>query len=175
MDRSRRHQPAEPMASLFKDTRSGIYVVEFYDADRRPAERRVTTGVRDQRPADRLRRFWEAAYAEGRYDPWFGSPPLPGGDHDERARRRHLWPITLTEARTAFLTSRAHRAANTRANYDRVTGWFADHVGGDILIAKVSEAVRVLTFERPSASREFPLTRRPKPCPALHGGALAPT
>ncbi|HLT47609.1 MAG TPA: site-specific integrase [Rubricoccaceae bacterium] len=128
------------MASLFKDTRSGIYVVEFYDADRRPAERRVTTGVRDQRPADRLRRFWEAAYAEGRYDPWFGSPPLPGGDHDERARRRHLWPITLTEARTAFLTSRAHRAANTRASYDRVTGWFADHVGGDILIAKVSVA-----------------------------------
>jgi integrase len=128
------------MASLHKDRRTGLYQVEFLDKARRPARKRVSTAVRDHRPADRLRRFWEDQYAEGRYDPWFDEPPVPGEDGGERARRRRVSPVSLSEARTAFLASRAHRAANTRANYDRVTEWFVGHVGGGSATATVTAA-----------------------------------
>ncbi len=111
------------MASLFKDARTSVFVVEFNDRQRRPRTKRVSTSVRDARSAERLRRFWEAEYAEGRYDPWTVPPPVPGGPE------RPAVPATLGEARAVFLASRAHRAANTRANYERVTGWFVVHAG----------------------------------------------
>ena len=99
------------MASLFKDTRTGVYVVEVSDRTRRPRGKRVSTSVRDARAAERLRRSWEAAYAEGRYDPWIDAAPLPG------AATRSRSAVTLAQARDRFLDSRAHRAAN----YTRVT------------------------------------------------------
>ena len=111
------------MASLFKDTRTGVYVVEFSDRNRRPRGKRVSTSVREARPAERLRRAWEAAYAEGRYDPWIDPPPLPGGQGRVRA------PSTVAEAQRQFLASRAHLAGNTIANYTRVTSWFIAAVG----------------------------------------------
>lgn len=44
----------------------------------------------------------------------------------------------------------------------------------DLLGVSDSEAVRDSIFERPSASCEVSLTRRPEACPARHGGAIAP-
>jgi integrase len=124
------------MASLFKDHRTAIYVVQFYVPTRKPVQRRVSTGVREQRPAERLRRFWEAEHAEGRWDPWTQPPPTP-------RKQQHpavVASATLAGARAAFLDSRAHRAANTLANYERVTGWFVDHVGAGREVASVTAA-----------------------------------
>ena len=120
------------MASLFKDARTSVFVVEFNDRHRSPRTKRVSTSVRDARSAERLRRFWEAEYAEGRYDPWAGPPPVPGGPERPAA------PVTLAEARSRFLASRGHRAANTRANYERVTGWFVAHVGAPRAVSGVT-------------------------------------
>ena len=114
------------MAGLTKDRRTGIYAVQFHDPSRQPKRKRVTTGVRDGRAAERLRRFWEVEHVEGRYDPWAGAPPLPS---DENSRPAVRPSVTLAGARRQFLASRAHRALNTRLNYERVTGWFVAHVG----------------------------------------------
>ena len=119
------------MASLFKDTRTGVFVVEFSDRTRRPRGKRVSTSVRDSRAAERLRRLWESAYAEGTYDPWTDPPPTPGTS--PRPKR----VVTLAEARDQFLDSRAHRAANTIVNYERVTGWFLASVGGEISVSSI--------------------------------------
>ncbi len=124
------------MASLCKDSRSSIYVVEFYDLSRTPAKRRVSTAVRDHRAADRLRKHWEAEYASARYDPWTEAPPALASSGRPRPRPSKL--TTLQDARCVFLSSRAHRAANTLANYERVTRWFIDHVGADALAAGVA-------------------------------------
>ena len=108
------------MASLLKDKRTGIYQLQFFDASRRPKSKRVSLRVRDKRTAERLRVEREAALACGEYDPWAPKPePVPDA----------VDLSTLDAARTAFLESRSHRAANTRANYKRVTGWFVDYVG----------------------------------------------
>ncbi len=125
------------MAGLSKDRRTGIYRVLFYDAERTPQRKQVPTGVRDARAAGRLRQFWEAEYAEGRYDPWTDPPPVPG--NAGIAPSRHA-AETLSEARTGFLASRAHRAENTLANYERVTGWFAAHAGEHRPVAMLSTA-----------------------------------
>lgn len=129
------------MAGLTKDKRTGIYAVQFHDADRSPRRKRVSTGVREARAAERIRRRWEAAYAEGLYDPWTERPQDPV-DHEPPRPRRTPGPVavTLAEARMSFLASRAHRAANTRANYERVTGWLVDHVGGERSVASVTGA-----------------------------------
>ncbi|HLA63218.1 MAG TPA: hypothetical protein VK610_02240, partial [Rhodothermales bacterium] len=129
------------MAGLSKDKRTGIYVLQFYDPLCAPARKRVPTGVRDSRSAERLRRFWEAEYAEGRWDPWTQPPPVPG----DKRQRTPVSRLTLDEARSLFLTSRAHRAANTYANYDRVTGWLMAYVGGNRPIASL-EASDVQTW-----------------------------
>lgn len=121
--RSHRH-----MASLFKDKRTGIYNLQFYDRARRPRTKRVSLRVRDKRTADRLRIEREAAYARGEWDPW-----APRAEPDAEA----VSLATLGGAREAFLASRAHKAANTRANYERVTGWLADHVGAQTPTASV--------------------------------------
>ena len=113
------------MAGLHRDKRSGIYTVQFYDATRTPKRKQASTGVRDVRSAKRLHREWEAAYAEGHYDPWTEPPPAPLTA--PRVAIRSV--ILLSGARDAFLASRAHRAMNTRANYERVTGWFAADAG----------------------------------------------
>lgn len=114
---------------------TGIYVVQFYDPDRQPQRKRVSTSVRDLRSAERLRRRWEVAYAEGRYDPWTEPAPEPGtSDHRPRPRRS----ATLADARREFLTSRSHLALNTRLNYERVTGWFVDYVGSERSVGEVT-------------------------------------
>lgn len=115
------------MAGLHKDKRTGIYTVQFYDADRTPRRKQASTRTRDHRAARRLHRAWEAAYAEGRYDPWTEPPPSSEG---ERSRHAVRSSVTLAEARRRFLESRSHRALNTRLNYERVTGRFVDHAGG---------------------------------------------
>ena len=116
------------MAGLHKDKRTGIYVVQFYDANRRPKRKQTSTQTRDLRAAKRLHRYWEAAVAEGRYDPWNDAPPSRG---NERPRTVVRSAVTLAEARRQFLVSRSHRSLNTRLNYERVTGWFVEHAGGD--------------------------------------------
>ena len=113
------------MAGLSKDVRTGLFLVQFYDADRVPARKRISTGVRDKRSAERLRRFWESEHSEGRFNPWTEPPPTPG------ATTRPRTAATLSDARSQFLASRAHRAANTVANYRRVTGTFMSMVGGE--------------------------------------------
>ena len=114
------------MASLFKDARTAIYVVQFHDPSRTPARRRVSTAVRDQRPAERLRRFWEAEYGEGRYDPWTDPPPVPGGAGRQRTVRS---AVTIADARALFLVSKSHLTVNTQENHERVSRWFATHAG----------------------------------------------
>ena len=121
------------MAGLLQKA-TGLYAVQFYDASRSPQRKRVATGTRVARAAERLRRFWESEYAEGRYDPWTDPPPVPG----ERPRPRVA--ATLAEARRQFLASRSHRAANTVANYGRVTGWLTDAVGEGRPLAQVGTA-----------------------------------
>jgi integrase len=103
------------MRTLFKDCRTGLSLVQFTDAQRHPAKKRVSTRLREQRPAERIRRFWEEAFAEGRWDPWTQPPRTPGNAPTRQVAR----VVTIAEARSAFLESRAHRAANTRANYER--------------------------------------------------------
>ncbi|PAP77077.1 tyrosine-type recombinase/integrase [Rubrivirga marina] len=122
------------MAGLHKDKRTGIYTVQFYDADRSPKRKQVSTGTRDFRTARRLHRRWEAAYAEGRYDPWTDPPP----EATEARLVRTVTTPTLAEARDAFLLSRSHLASNTRLNYERVTRWYVEHAGGDRPIATVN-------------------------------------
>ena len=122
------------MASLFKDARSSIYVVEFYDPRRTPAKRRVSTAVRDQRAADRLRKLWEVEYASSRYDPWTDPPPVPGIVRPARPSGCS----SLANARSSFLESRSHRTFNTRSNYERVTGWFVAHAGPDRLVSGIN-------------------------------------
>lgn len=124
------------MAGLHRDKRSGIYTVQFYDATRTPKRKQASTGVRDIRSARRLHREWEATYAEGHYDPWTEPPPAPSAA--PRASVRSF--VMLTDARDAFLASRAHRAMNTRANYDRVTEWFAAHVGDNRPVTTLTTA-----------------------------------
>ena len=114
------------MASLFKDVRTGVFVVEFSDRTRRPRSKRVSTSVREARSAERLRRFWEGEYAEGRYDPWIDAAPVPATRGRGEVQRA---AVTLADARALFLASRAHRAANTIANCERVTRWFSAHAG----------------------------------------------
>ena len=114
------------MAGLHKDKRTGIYVVQFYDADRHPKRKLASTGTRDFRAARRLHQRWEAAQAEGHFDPWTETPPAQKADHAQRAVRA---VVSLSAARDQFLASRSHRALNTRLNYGRVTGWFVDHAG----------------------------------------------
>ena len=115
---------------------TGIYVVQFYDPDRQPQRKRVSTSVRDLRSAERLRRRWEVAYAEGRYDPWTQPAPEPGAsDHRPRPRRA----ATLADARRQFLASRSHLALNTRLNYERVTGWFVDYTGSEKSVGEVTD------------------------------------
>ena len=123
------------MAGMSRDTRTGVHIVQFYDADRRPQRRRVSTGVREIRPAERLRRFWEAEYAEGRYDPWNDAPPAPGTPDRRRAQRA---TVTLADARARFLASRAHLTVNTVANHERVSRWFATHAGVSRALASVT-------------------------------------
>ena len=113
------------MAGLHKDKRTGIYAVQFYDSDRSPKRKQASTGTRDLRTARRLHRRWEAAYAEGRYDPWTGRPP----EATEARPVRTVSTVTLGEARGDFLRSRSHLALNTRLNYERVVGRFVAAVG----------------------------------------------
>ncbi len=124
------------MAGLHRDKRSGIYTVQFYDPTRTPKRKQASTGVRDIRSARRLHREWEAAYAEGHYDPWTESPPASSAAPRASVRSS----VMLTDARAAFLESRAHRAMNTRANYERVTGWFALHAGDNRPVASLTTA-----------------------------------
>ncbi len=114
------------MAGLHKDKRSGIYTVQFHDADRTPRRKQVSTRTREVRSARRLYRLWESAYAEARYDPWVDAPPVPG---EAPTGARKPGSVSLGDARREFLESRSHRALNTRLNYERVTGWFVDSVG----------------------------------------------
>ncbi|WP_094546655.1 hypothetical protein [Rubricoccus marinus] len=72
------------MATLLKRN-TGIYAVQFYDRSRTPTRKWVTTGVREGRAAERIRQRWEAAYAEGVYDPWRDQPPVPSAS--PRGRR----------------------------------------------------------------------------------------
>lgn len=125
----------ETMAGMSKDRRTGVYTVQFYDAEQMPQRKRVSTSVRDQRPAERLRRFWEAEYAEGRYDPWTESPPVPGAPGRQRAVRN---VVTLADARALFLASRSHLTINTQANHERVSRWFAAHAGLQRPVASVA-------------------------------------
>jgi len=113
------------MAGLTKDKRTGYYIAQFHDADRTPTRKRVSTRVRNKRAAERLRRLWEAAYAEGSYDPWTDRPPVA---HEE-APARAVTTVTLASSRDAFLASRSHLALNTRLNYDRVVGRFVAYAG----------------------------------------------
>ena len=122
------------MAGLYQKGETGIYAVQFYDAARSPRRKRVTTATRIAKAAERLRRFWEAEYAVCR-SPWTDAPPVPGAPSRPRAAA-----ATLADARRQFLASRAHRALNTRFNYERVTGWFVDHVGGDRPATSVTPA-----------------------------------
>ena len=119
------------MAGLIRK-QTGTYAVQFYDSARTPKRKRVPTGVRDKRAAERLRRDWEARYAEGRYDPWTQPPPT------EQARPVRRQPLTLGQARSRFLLSRSHKAPNTIANYERVTGWFVAHAGNETLLSDVT-------------------------------------
>lgn len=114
------------MAGISRDRRTGIYLVLFFDSGRTPQRKQVPSGVRDARAAGRLRQYWEAEYAEGRYDPWTDAPPVPGTRGRGEAQRA---TVTLANARVRFLESRAHRAANTVANHERVSRWFMTHVG----------------------------------------------
>ena len=113
------------MAGLHKDKRTRIYTVQFYDSDRSPKRKQASTGTRDLRTARRLHRRWEAAYAEGRYDPWTDRPP----EATEARPVRTVSTVTLAEARGDFLRSRSHLALNTRLNYERVVGRFVMYVG----------------------------------------------
>lgn len=122
------------MAGLHQKGETGIYTVQFYDAARTPKRKRITTRTRIARTAERLRRHWEAEYAEGRFDPWTDTPPVPG------APARPKSAAILAEARRQFLASRSHRTLNTRLNYERVTQWFMDHVGGDHAVRSISSA-----------------------------------
>ena len=126
------------MAGLHKDKRTGIYVVQFYDPARTPKRKQATTGSRELRVAKRLHRRWEGAYAEGRYDPWSDPTLLLDDDARKRVVRS---TVTLAEARERFLTSRAHRALNTRLNYERVTRWFVEHAGPSSPVHGVTSAV----------------------------------
>ncbi|HIG73764.1 MAG TPA: hypothetical protein EYQ24_04060 [Bacteroidetes bacterium] len=121
------------MATLLKRP-TGVYAVQFYDATRTPKRKWVATSVRDHRSAEKMRRRWEVAYAEGRYDPWTQPAPEPGAsDHRPRPRRS----ATLADARRQFLASRSHLALNTRLNYERVTGWFVDYTGSERSVGEV--------------------------------------
>ena len=121
------------MAGLHKKAETGIYTVQFYDVVRAPKRKRISTGTRVAKAAERLRRHWEAEYAEGRFDPWTDPPPAPGGKPKPRGAAS-----TLAEARRRFLETKSHRALNTRLNYERVTRWFVDHVGGGTPVAGVT-------------------------------------
>lgn len=123
------------MAGLHKDKRTGLFAVQFYDAARTPQRKQAPTGTRDQRSADRLRRFWEAEYAEGRYDPWTDTQPVPGTRGRGEAQRII---VTLAEARARFLESRSHKAANTVANHERVSRWFAVNTGSHRPVAEIT-------------------------------------
>ncbi len=114
------------MAGLHKDKRTGIYVVQFYDPDRLPRRKQASTGARDLRTATRIHRHWEAASAEGWFDPWVDVPPVPGArTRPQRVRQT----VDVGESRAQFLQTKSHRALNTRLNYERVTRWFVEHVG----------------------------------------------
>jgi integrase len=123
------------MASLFKDVRTGVFVVEFSDRTRSPRSKRASTSVREIRSAERLRRYWEAEYAEGRYDPWTDAPPVPGTRGRGEAQRA---TVTLADARERFLESRSHKAANTVANHERVSRWFAVNAGSHRPVAEIT-------------------------------------
>jgi len=114
------------MATLAKH--HGRYYLQFYDADRSPARKRVALRTTDKREATKRKKRLESAYFEDRYDPWRDDPRT----FEDRSQK----PLTVAETLARFIRQREDegKSPNTIRSYESIGGLFADAVGGDTLL-----------------------------------------
>lgn len=114
------------MASLFK--RKNRYYLGLWDRTRTPRGKQVSLGTGNWRTAQALAKQLEARYLLGDWDPW---------NPDPTELEQEQQPLTLSEARVAFVESRMHLAPQTLQKYRSVTGQLSRHLGDDTLIQSV--------------------------------------
>lgn len=114
------------MSSLFKRA-GGVFYVAFYDGNRRPARKTVSTRLRKKRDAEAVQALLDAGYATGGFSPW---------DDDPRAFLRGDAPTVdgpnlsaFGVASDAFLASRSNLRPMTRERYRSIVERFALFVG----------------------------------------------
>lgn len=137
------------MSSLFKRP-NGVYYLSFYGADRRPTRKQVSLLTKTKRTAEALQRRLDDAWLLGEYDPWV---------EPDWAARPDAGPdvATLGDAKAAFLLSRAHTTAMTRAKYEVVLGGLVRHLGPAFPTAAVT-AAHVASYL--DATETGPVSRR---------------
>lgn len=102
------------MAASFLRTRNGTFYASFYDVERSPKEKRISTGTKDKATARQLLTKWERAWLTGEVDPWHDDLPAllkPKGTAEK---------ATLTDAFDSFIEAR--KAMNCTANTLRTYG-----------------------------------------------------
>lgn len=115
------------MASLIKDSKSGIYHVQFYDRTRRPKRKTVSLKTRRKRTATRIFHKLEDEFALGSYDPW--RPPEPVEEDELR---------TVGESIEAYLQSCSHLKPKTITTYEDVLFPFERSVGSATDVRKLT-------------------------------------
>ncbi|MEL7167902.1 MAG: site-specific integrase [Bacteroidota bacterium] len=92
------------------------YYAEFYDASRKPPQKRLSLGTRDSQTARQKLADWERQYAMGLFDPWLDKPKEEG--------------VTAAEAMERFLADRAeHCTTSTVDTYGYVLRPMVDTLG----------------------------------------------
>lgn len=142
---------AEPMASLFN--RDGNFYAQFNDSARSPAQRRLSLRTRDPKLAAKFLADAEAAYREGRFDPWVQTlaalEPV-----------RPAEPLTVSEAIDRFLIERADSYRPlTLSNYRSVLDRLAGIVGPSVPLARLTVSDLSSYALSPNAARGTRSTR----------------
>jgi integrase len=117
------------MATLVKN--HGRYYLQFYDADRRPARKRVALKTTDKREATKRQKRLESAYFEGRYDPWRDDP--------RTFLAKSEAPITVSETFERFIDARKAegKSPNTIRTYESVKRLFVEIANGAALLQSI--------------------------------------
>ena len=109
------------MATLVKN--HDRWYLQFYEADREPARKRLALRTSDKRLAQKLTRSLEAAYLQGEFDPWRDDP--------RTLERSQEASQTVSEALATFLDAKAKagRAPNTIRAYSDAVGLWTKRIG----------------------------------------------
>lgn len=122
------------MASLLQ--RGKTYYASFYDSERSPKEKRISTGTKDKTTARRILSTWERAWLTGEADPWKDDMRAllkPEGSGES---------VSLSDSFSRFLESRRriNCTENTLRTYKETRGGLLKHADGSASVRRLTSA-----------------------------------